>query len=826
VNGAQSSTEGAGGRGAKRAKKSAKVSWNKNTLLFASGLLKNILVVTICAILAGSNTYTSDIVELGATYSVADFSSRPVIGSEVGRAYRRVFSTTQDITNPSVPDNLRDESGSAEDFHSDIDSFWASINAARLEFDCDAVWLVGHNVHTHEAVALNACHERAGMSFGDRLRAATCAAQLCTLQLCRASSTLTTLARKGLTEVYAHLLGGPFLMPRSALGRARATAMVMGKLWATPPADGAKLGRLMEPSVRHLQFMYEKQQQKRRSVGPVADSGSDSPDPNRRGIVELDDGGSDSDDGGPVPEWTDVTDQAGVFDGPAKRWEPNIQFTPKRGRVEGPVRATKDWSLMDIFLSFFTPKMIGIAVSMTNTYAAQTARTAWYDLDRVEFIGFLGAVVYMCVKGLTRIRVWKPAPFGDEFLSSLFLVRRFQDIFACLHFCDNELVDDEARRGDAFWKITPLIVSLRQQFLEGWNPPQTLSVDERTVGYKGRHRAKQYNKDKPQKWGFKFFACCCANTGYLLWLHPYQGKDQQRPEGQALGHFAVMSVVPPRLDNCGHIIVADNWFTSVALIVALTARGFDYLGTARNGRRGQPAKKDFSLAPKAPRGTLKVLQLVTTNGDRIYATVWKDKKDVRLLSTFTGPVGTCQRKIKATASSPFESKSVAQPVVIGKYNSGMGGVDLLDMTTASVKAKIRSVRPTRVMFIDLVQVTAANTKIVWAFFNGPTAIIDSMEILSEQLMEPLKKRCPPLIQSRTSYMSATVLMRTFIAGSWLPRPRKRNKAQPQAPARFPTLSHPPPPPSILSVQHILRVHATKKSPRIQTCDRPAHTFQY
>ena len=42
-----------------------------------------------------------------------------------------------------------------------------------------------------------------------------------------------------------------------------------------------------------------------------------------------------------------------------------------------------------------------------------------------------------------------------------------------------------------------------------------LSIDEMTTPTKGRTRVKQYNKDKPDKWGAKDFELCCAKTGYF-----------------------------------------------------------------------------------------------------------------------------------------------------------------------------------------------------------------------------------------------------------------------------------------------------------------------
>jgi hypothetical protein len=43
-----------------------------------------------------------------------------------------------------------------------------------------------------------------------------------------------------------------------------------------------------------------------------------------------------------------------------------------------------------------------------------------------------------------------------------------------------------------------------------------IRIYEQTIAFKGRHKSKQYNKQKPRKWGFKNFALCDSIAGFLL----------------------------------------------------------------------------------------------------------------------------------------------------------------------------------------------------------------------------------------------------------------------------------------------------------------------
>ena len=51
---------------------------------------------------------------------------------------------------------------------------------------------------------------------------------------------------------------------------------------------------------------------------------------------------------------------------------------------------------------------------------------------------------------------------------------------------------------------------------------ERLFVDERIIPYFGKHRAKQYLRGKPFRFGYKMW-CLCDRLGYLIQCEPYQG---------------------------------------------------------------------------------------------------------------------------------------------------------------------------------------------------------------------------------------------------------------------------------------------------------------
>ena len=176
------------------------------------------------------------------------------------------------------------------------------------------------------------------------------------------------------------------------------------------------------------------------------------------------------------------------------------------------------------------------------------------------------------------------------------------------------------KQNDSFWRVRPLIDLLNETFPAHYKPFQHLAVDEFTTPQKGRHRAKQYNKAKPCKWGFKSFALCCSLNAYMLQFEPYQGGDLKRTAGQSLGTYAVLVLLKPSYANKNHIMYFDNWFTSAGLLKELFERGIHACGTTRKGRKGQPSRKDLTMPANAKRGAVRVFQY----NDATH--VWKDGK--------------------------------------------------------------------------------------------------------------------------------------------------------------------------------------------------------
>ena len=80
----------------------------------------------------------------------------------------------------------------------------------------------------------------------------------------------------------------------------------------------------------------------------------------------------------------------------------------------------------------------------------------------------------------------------------------------------------------------------------------------------------------------------------------YLGGGNVREEDELVGAHVVLIAVRG-LEGCGHIIITNNFFTSVKLFMALYERGFYATGTVKKGSKRFPSSlvrlpKQYCLA--------------------------------------------------------------------------------------------------------------------------------------------------------------------------------------------------------------------------------------
>ena len=105
-------------------------------------------------------------------------------------------------------------------------------------------------------------------------------------------------------------------------------------------------------------------------------------------------------------------------------------------------------------------------------------------------------------------------------------------------------------------------------------------VDEQLIPFKEKSSMKQYIPTKPHKWGYKFFILY-DNDGIMYNTLPYTGKIEAEKGILDISPSsnAVLKLIKIAPRNKNFIVVFNNWFTSLDLVIQLKHLGILSLGT-------------------------------------------------------------------------------------------------------------------------------------------------------------------------------------------------------------------------------------------------------
>ncbi|CAH2097926.1 unnamed protein product [Euphydryas editha] len=275
------------------------------------------------------------------------------------------------------------------------------------------------------------------------------------------------------------------------------------------------------------------------------------------------------------------------------------------------------------------------------------------------------------------------------FIANTITRNRYFQLRSNLKVTNDELITQNARQIDKFWKVRPIVSAVEKGCREN-KRDNCVAIDEQIIPFTGKCKQKQVVKCKPNPEGIKVFLMANPN-GIPLDLYLYQGKGTTiesalypSPEKLDLGGRFVLKLVDTL--PTGSSIFIDRYFTSIPLLDNLLERGIKATGTLMKNRvpeyqrpnstkthRKQALFKTDAALQKAGRGSYDCV----VRGDKNIAVVkWFDSKPIYVASTDAAvqPLGTCRRWSKQNENYI----EVPQPVAIKNYNKYMGGIDLLD----------------------------------------------------------------------------------------------------------------------------------------------------
>ena len=262
-------------------------------------------------------------------------------------------------------------------------------------------------------------------------------------------------------------------------------------------------------------------------------------------------------------------------------------------------------------------------------------------------------------------------------------------------------------------KILFLHNHMKTKCKELYQPLQQVSVDKRMVKSKARAKFRQYMKDKPAKWGFKYWVVSDP-SGYTYDFELYQGAAQSDRSEHGLA-YDVVTMLVATLHHQSYQLYCDNFYSEPQLFSHLLTLGITATGTVQVNRRGvPPAVGDLKGCLKnrsTPRGKGYYIQ---ERGSRLVYTCWNDNQVVCCMSTaFPGHSNsTIQRKCKSPAGT-FEIKDVTIPIMVEQYNRYMGGVDKSDQLLQYHSSLRRATRYWKTLFYHMLDVAVTNAFVLY-----------------------------------------------------------------------------------------------------------------
>lgn len=403
-----------------------------------------------------------------------------------------------------------------------------------------------------------------------------------------------------------------------------------------------------------------------------------------------------------------------------------------------PPRGPQPQTELEYLQLFLTDNLIMEITNETNRYAIEKIQKitplrkrsiwwSWQPVTLLEMKAFIGLLINMGLNPKPEIEDYFSNDDVDyqPFFKSILSKQRFLQIFWSLHVGPPPTGPAGgvlSRSG----KVRRVVQYLDQKFRQYYVPTQNVSVDESTVGFKGKILFKVYNKDKPIRWGIKVFVASESSTGYICALEPYFGKQTtDTMDRQDLGVTSriVLHLVQKLKDEYGSIegmhIFTDRFYTNVDLAEALYDMKVHITGTIMRNRKRLPLQlrpiRKNQRTGRVNRQAVKPLKLkrgqikTYRKNDKYTLLVWRDTNEVTMLSSYHDNSVETVRRIKKKGVI----EDVVKPSVVCRYNEAMGGVDTADHYISTYAFLRKSLKWWRKVFFWLMETAIVNSFILF-----------------------------------------------------------------------------------------------------------------
>ena len=422
----------------------------------------------------------------------------------------------------------------------------------------------------------------------------------------------------------------------------------------------------------------------------------------------------------------------------------------------------------EFFEFYFADGLLEHLVLETNRYAHRCGDLT-FNVQEQEMKAFIGILILSGYHKLPQT----PMYWDSNIDTTVHIVQdamsrnRFQLIKRYIHCANNDYLDPS----DKYFKVRPLYDIMNQKLTQFGELDSSFSIDEQMVPYSGMHSSKQRMKDKSIRFGYKNF-WITGSTGYPYNCVPYCGaKGIGGDPGKALTMRVTLQLALTLQSPESSELYYDNWFASYRLLPLFSAIGLGTTCTIQNTRTNKCPIISDSTLKKEPRGTYRY-QKDEFSGSTLVK--WNDNNVVKLASNIHGvdPIDQVERYSQAEK----KRVKVDRPLLIAKYNQGMGGVDVFDGHVASYRISIRGKKWWWPHLINTIDCLKAASYSLYTIANSESekkiSYIDFIRRICITYLPKREKVPPTLTQRKATWKGDTRTIpevRLDGTGHWLSR---------------------------------------------------------
>ena len=391
---------------------------------------------------------------------------------------------------------------------------------------------------------------------------------------------------------------------------------------------------------------------------------------------------------------------------------------------------------LDFFDAIYGPHQIESLLLQTILYRNQKGLQNWKSPSYNEMRCFIGLLLWTSLVQLPNRRAYftNTEIYHLPHFTAHTSRDRFEQLLTMLHFADNENIPQDlgtARRFEE--KLADQLTAVSHNSAKLLTPSKALSIDEMMVRFYGRSVLRQYMPAKPNKYGVKLWAICCACCGYSLTQNIYLGSSVQTVGGRDV----VLQLSEPYFEK-GHVIYCDRFFSHLDLAAYLRSRQTGMVGTAditslepdlkylvNNMHSLTWAYKWYKYKANFKFRTMQGQEEKPQAEESVCLLVWMDKKyrttnkQVVFITNCipaipTDPEHQCHRKNIRDENGNYSRKLIASPPIDKAYNYRMGGVDRHDRLVGQHVIPLTSKRGYIKIFFNILDSAMVNA---WILFK-------------------------------------------------------------------------------------------------------------